>query len=93
MRNLEQAPVDTMGCGVELKKDVSKEDRAFHTLISLMLSAQTKDEVTHATTKTLVNDHNLSVQTIINTSESTLNTWISKVGFHNKKANYIKQAT
>jgi hypothetical protein len=39
MRKKESAPVDTMGCGVEMKKQVSAEDKAFHTLISLMLSA------------------------------------------------------
>ena len=29
----------------------------------------------------------------MNTKESDLNEWIAKVGFHNKKAVYIKQAT
>ena len=50
MRKLNLAAVDTMGCDQEHKKEASKDDKAYHTLISLMLSAQTKDEVTHATT-------------------------------------------
>ena len=87
------AAVDTMGCDQEHKKKASKEDKAYHTLISLMLSAQTKDEVTHATTNYLVNEKNLSVKTILATKESDLNQWISKVGFHNRKATFIKKAT
>ena len=58
-----------------------------------MLSAQTKDEVTASTMKDLINDHNLSIQTILKTPELELNKWISSVGFHNKKAKYIKQTT
>ena len=58
-----------------------------------MLSAQTKDEVTHATTRYLIEQKDLSIETILKTSESDLNQWISKVGFHNKKAVYIKKAT
>ena len=58
-----------------------------------MLSAQTKDEVTHATTRFLIQEKNLSIETILETKEEDLNEWISKVGFHNKKAKYIKKAT
>ena len=88
------AAVDTMGCEVQKKNDgYSKDDKAYHVLISLMLSAQTKDEVTHATTQYMVDNHNLSVKTILKTPEKTLNQWIAKVGFHNRKAMFIKQAT
>jgi endonuclease III len=41
----------------------------------------------------MVENHNLSVKVILETPEETLNTWINKVGFHNKKAKYIKAAT
>ncbi len=37
-------------------------------------------------------EKNLSVQTILSTPENTLNEWIKKCGFHNKKAKYIKQS-
>lgn len=73
MRKAYQAPVDTMGCGQEYAKKVSKEDAAYHTLVSLMLSAQTKDEVTHATTEYLVTEKNLSVKTILKTKTQDLN--------------------
>ena len=41
----------------------------------------------------MVREKNLSVATIIKTDLKTLNGWIAKVGFHNKKAEYIKKAT
>ena len=93
MRQINQAAVDTMGCDQEHDAKASEDDKAYHTLISLMLSAQTKDEVTHATTQFMVREKNLSVATIIKTDEKTLNGWIAKVGFHNRKAQYIKKAT
>lgn len=93
MRKENVAAVDTMGCDQVHEEKASKADRAYHTLVSLMLSAQTKDEVTHATTDFLVREKNLSVKTIVKTNTDDLNIWISKVGFHNKKAVYIKKAT
>ena len=93
MRTEHEAAVDTMGCDQVHQEKASKADKAYHTLVSLMLSAQTKDEVTFATTQYLVKEKNLSVETIVKTETSELNLWISKVGFHNKKAEYIKKAT
>lgn len=93
MRKASLAPVDTMGCGVEKKKKATQDEKNYHILISLMLSAQTKDEVTHAATKYMVDEHDLSVDVIMKTPEQTLNKWISKVGFHNRKAKHIKEAT
>ena len=87
------AAVDTMGCAVEIAPKISKSDKAYHCLIGLMMSSQTKDEITHATLKYLVEEQNLSVPTILKTKESDLNEWIKKVGFHNKKAVYIKKTT
>ena len=49
--------------------------------------------MTHATTYFLVNEKNLSVKTILKTDTEELNKWISKVGFHNRKAVFIKKAT
>jgi len=40
-----------------------------------------------------VREKNLSVKTIVKTETEMLNKWIAKVGFHNKKAVYIKKAT
>jgi endonuclease-3 len=58
-----------------------------------MLSAQTKDEVTHATLRLLVEEHDLSVETITKTPVEQLDEWIKRVGFHSKKAKYIKETT
>ena len=58
-----------------------------------MLSSQTKDEVTHSTLRYLVEEKKLSIDSIFKTKEADLNSWISKVGFHNKKAEYIKKTT
>ena len=41
----------------------------------------------------MVDNHNLSVKTILKTPEKTLNQWIARVGFHNNKAKYIKKTT
>ena len=57
-----------------------------------MLSAQTKDEVTSATMKTLV-EKKLSIDMVAKINEKELNELIAAVGFHNKKARYIKEAT
>ena len=57
------------------------------------MSSQTKNEVTHATLKYLVDEKDLSVPTILKTKEADLNEWIKRVGFHNKKAVYIKKTT
>ena len=43
--------------------------------------------------KYLIEEKNLSIETILKTPELELNKWISAVGFHNKKAKYIKEAT
>ena len=58
-----------------------------------MMSAQTKDEVTYATLKYMVEEHDLSVEVVQKTPEATLNEWIKKVGFHNTKAKHIKKST
>lgn len=39
------APVDSMGCGALSDSDREPHVRRFQTLVSLMLSSQTKDEV------------------------------------------------
>ena len=49
------------------------DQKNYHILISLMLSAQTKDPVTHATVKYMVDEHDLSVDVISKTPEKTLN--------------------
>jgi endonuclease-3 len=54
MRRENPAAVDTMGAHTVSDKKATANEQAFHTLVGLMLSSQTKDEVTSATMKHLV---------------------------------------
>eukprot|EP01098_Paradermamoeba_levis_P009203 TRINITY_DN381_c0_g1_i10.p1 TRINITY_DN381_c0_g1~~TRINITY_DN381_c0_g1_i10.p1 ORF type:complete len:147 (-),score=35.51 TRINITY_DN381_c0_g1_i10:209-595(-) len=84
MRSLNLAPVDTMGC--EALAEVHPDPKVFRyqTLISLMLSSQTRDEMTAAAVKKLQH-HGLTVTNIISTPDTLLNSLISNVGFHRRK--------
>lgn len=93
MRGENPAAVDTMGAHCLRNPETPLNDQAFQTLVGLMLSAQTKDEVTSATMKTLIYEKGLSIDMVMKTSEADLNEYISAVGFHNKKAKYIKDTT
>merc|ERR1711988_264581 len=68
MRESQTAPVDTMGC--ERLGDHTEEPKVhrFQTLVSLMLSSQTKDQVTAAAMARLKR-HGLSVESILSTKE------------------------
>ena len=57
-----------------------------------MLSAQTKDEMV-AETMGKLKEYGLSIQIINKMSEKEVNELIARVGFHNKKAQYIKKTT
>ena len=41
----------------------------------------------------LIVDRLVTIESILNTEEQVINDWIRRVGFHNRKARYIKQAT
>lgn len=84
------APVDTMGCHRLRDENAPKEVQRFHTLVALMLSAQTKDVVTAAAMDVLIK-RGLTAQSVHGTSEADLDKLICKVGFHNTKAKHIKQ--
>ncbi|KAG8810803.1 DNA N-glycosylase and apurinic/apyrimidinic (AP) lyase [Serendipita sp. 399] len=102
MRKEKTAPVDSMGCHVPmLDARIDQQARRFITLVSLMLSAQTKDEVTHAAVQNLratlrpekdADPHKeyLTVPTVLATPVSTIESCINKVGFWRRKAQYIK---
>ncbi|ODV83580.1 hypothetical protein CANARDRAFT_202802 [[Candida] arabinofermentans NRRL YB-2248] len=104
MRSNIISPVDTMGCATSttqitgLTKGVNYR---FQTLISLMMSSQTKDEVNHATLLKLhefcqnelgfTND-GLCIDAILKINDLDLDNVIKSVGFHNRKTQYIKKA-
>ncbi|RXW20986.1 hypothetical protein EST38_g4849 [Candolleomyces aberdarensis] len=87
------APVDTMGCAQAQNKESDPKNRRFATLVSLMLSSQTKDEVTDAAVTKLraAVGGTLSVENVVNAEESVISDAICKVGFWRRKAGYIKQ--
>lgn len=53
MRNENVAPVDTMGCASLADRNASPRDQRWQTLVSLMLSSQTKDTVTSVAIKNM----------------------------------------
>ena len=92
MREETPAVVDTQGLSSCIdtcdKKD--KKLLKFQGLVSLMLSPQTKDNITYETTKKLI-EYGLNIDNILKMSEKELVDIIFKVSFHNVKAKNIKK--
>lgn len=93
MRSQVPAPVDTMGCAVIANPLSPPRQQRFQTLIALMLSSQTLDTVTAPTVWNLqrVLPHGLDLQDMLDINEQELDKLIGKIGFHTKKAGYIKR--
>lgn len=89
MRKLKTAPVDSMGCASWKEIASSPKDARVSTLWSLMLSSQTRDEMTADAMNNLAKS-GVSVPSILALSDAELGEKIAKVGFHNKKVKYIK---
>ncbi|TBU40249.1 DNA glycosylase [Dichomitus squalens] len=94
MRQRIVAPVDTMGCDQAQLKETDPKNQRFSTLVSLMLSSQTKDEVTDAAVAKLREavGGTLSIDAVLGASESAISEAICKVGFWRRKTQYIRQA-
>ncbi|KAF9265935.1 DNA glycosylase [Marasmius fiardii PR-910] len=94
MRKTVIAPVDTMGCHQAQTAEQDPKNRRFAILVSLMLSSQTKDEVTNAAVLKLREalGGSISVDTIIEADDSVISEAIGKVGFWRRKTQYLKQA-
>lgn len=103
MRKVIVTPVDTMGCERmpdTITPDLSRNNPKlyrFQLLISLMLSSQTKDEVNYSAMVSL-NTHfkqkgfpSLCLQACLDAAEAELDECIKKVGFHRRKATFIKK--
>ncbi|KAG6045949.1 hypothetical protein E4U39_001796 [Claviceps sp. Clav50 group G5] len=94
------AAVDTMGCERLADRTASARDQRFHTLISLMLSSQTKDTVNTVAMERLKTElpaykagapGGLNLENVLAVDAGVLNKLIWAVGFHNNKTKYIKQ--
>ncbi|CCG83566.1 Endonuclease III-like protein, partial [Taphrina deformans PYCC 5710] len=90
-RNGPAAPVDTMGCDVH--EHVDPKTRRLHCLISLMLSAQCKDEanalVMAAMKRTL--PRGFTLEDLLEISQEDLALLIRPAGMHNNKSKFIKR--
>ena len=93
MRSGMIAPVDTMGCESLADRTRSERDQRLQTLVSLMLSSQTKDTVTSVAMRNLQEGipGGFDLDGLLRVSSTELNGMINKVGFHNNKTKYIKQ--
>jgi len=92
MRKDESAPVDSQGCERTADETETPETIRYQVLVSLMLSAQTKDQVTYAAMQKL-KKYGLNVEHILKTDENMIGELIYPVGFWKRKSVYIKQAT
>lgn len=84
------APVDTMGC-INVPEKENNDIKKFQILVMLILSPQTKDEITYNAVKNLHNSNILRIKNLFLASEEKINYCIRKVGFHNKKTEYLKK--
>ncbi|XP_031575103.1 endonuclease III-like protein 1 [Actinia tenebrosa] len=92
MRKSRDAPVDILGCEKTADTTASPEVIRYQTLLSLMLSSQTKDAVTSAAMEKL-KAHGCTVENILATPDEKIGELIFPVGFWKKKIGYIKKAT
>ncbi|XP_065844601.1 endonuclease III-like protein 1 [Oscarella lobularis] len=90
MRSERSAPVDQMGAECQASSTLPPNVSRFHVLVSLMLSSQTKDQVTDAAVKRL-KDYGLTIENILSITEEKIGKLIYPVGFWKRKANYLKR--
>ena len=83
-----------MGCEVLAEAGASDEVRKFQILVALMLSSQTKDEVTSAAVRRLQAwDRGLSVESIAAASPEEIGPLVKPVGFWRSKSKYLVRAS
>uniref|UniRef100_A0A8C6VU42 Endonuclease III-like protein 1 n=1 Tax=Nothobranchius furzeri TaxID=105023 RepID=A0A8C6VU42_NOTFU len=92
MRSGRDAPVDEMGAEKCYDTEALPRVRRFQVLVSLMLSSQTKDQVTGAAMQKL-RAHGCTVENLLATSDEKLGELIYPVGFWRNKVKYLKQTS
>lgn len=81
MRKHKTAPVDEMGCHKCADPNATEADNRFQSLVALMLSSQTKDQVTHAAMTNLI-EHGCTAEIMSNIDDKELEKLIYPVGFY-----------
>lgn len=92
MRQEREAPVDTMGCDKCPDQTLPEKLVRYQLLVSLMLSSQTKDEVTHAAVGRL-RDFGLTPEVVSAAEEKQLEELIYPVSFYKNKAKHLKRTS
>ena len=67
IRSQYEAPVDEMGTYKPVKSNQHKfteNDVIFHHLVGLMLSAQTRDQVTYSVLRDLIDEHRITIEKV-----------------------------
>ncbi|GMT20049.1 hypothetical protein PFISCL1PPCAC_11346, partial [Pristionchus fissidentatus] len=91
MRKNQDAAVDTMGCHMLHDKEAEPKVQRFQILLALMLSSQTKDEVTSAAMQRL-RARGCTIDSMLAMSRSELEQLLTPVGFYRRKAEFIQEA-
>ncbi|XP_061625578.1 endonuclease III-like protein 1 isoform X1 [Phyllopteryx taeniolatus] len=89
MRSSRDAPVDNMGAEKCYDAEAPANVRRFQVLVSLMLSSQTKDQVTAAAMQKL-RAHGCTAEKLLSTDDETLGKLIYPVGFWRNKVKFLK---
>ncbi|XP_051825473.1 endonuclease III-like protein 1 isoform X1 [Antechinus flavipes] len=92
MRKSKDAPVDHMGAEHCYDPNAPPEVMRYQVLLSLMLSSQTKDQITAAAMGRL-RERGLTLDSILQMDDTTLGQLIYPVGFWRSKVRYIKQTS
>src|SRR5699024_6886721 len=90
MRAETPATVDTMGCDQCVDAEGDEKVLRFQCLVALMLSSQTRDQITFATMQEL-KKQGLSVQFIEDIDTKDLENLIKSVSFFRRKTVYLKK--
>ncbi|KAK7801956.1 hypothetical protein U0070_005943 [Myodes glareolus] len=92
MRSKKDAPVDQLGAEHCYDASAPPKVQRYQILLSLMLSSQTKDQVTAGAMQRL-RARGLTVENILQTDDDMLGRLIYPVGFWRNKVKFIKQTT
>uniref|UniRef100_A0A915D3F5 DNA-(apurinic or apyrimidinic site) lyase n=1 Tax=Ditylenchus dipsaci TaxID=166011 RepID=A0A915D3F5_9BILA len=90
MREIKDAPVDTMGCHKLADSLADPKTYRFQVLVALMLSSQTRDQVTAAAMERL-RFHGCTIPKIIEFPLPELAQTLCPVGFYKRKADFLKR--